>query len=258
MITAGIDVGAKSVKILIMKDNNITGKGMSLMEMDREKSIKEIFDKCLAEVGLSNNDIDYIISTGAGRKFVPFAQDSSTMVTCDAIGIVRLEPSVRTVIDIGANEARAIRCDETGRTVDFAMNEKCAAGAGAFVEAMARAMEVSLKEFSELSLKAEKTIPINAQCAIFAESEVVSLVHEETARNDICRSVHDAMAGRIVSMAKRLLLEKDIAVIGGVALNKGMMDSLKRDLKMDFIIPREVEYIGALGAAILAGQKMNK
>ena len=258
MITAGIDVGAKSVKVLIAKDHDIMNKGMGLMEMDRERSIREIFDKCLADAGLSKNDIDYIVSTGAGRKFVPFAQGNSTMVTCDAIGIVKLEPSVRTLIDIGANDARAVRFDETGRVIDFAVNEKCAAGAGAFVEAMARAMEVSLEEFSELSLKAEKTIPINAQCAIFAESEVVSLVHEETARNDICRSVHDAMAGRIVSMTKRLLLEKDIAVVGGVALNKGMMDSLKRDLKMDFIIPKDAEYVGALGAAILAGQEMNE
>jgi len=254
MITAGIDVGAKNVKVIILKDDDVLGKSRGLMEMDRKKSVRDAFEICLAESGVKEKDIEYIVSTGAGSKTIDFAQKDSTMVTCDATGIAKLKPSVRTVIDIGANEARAIRCDETGKVSDFAVNEKCAAGSGAFVEAMARAMEVSLDEFVDLSMKAEKTIPINAQCAIFAESEVVSLVHEETARPDICRSVHDAMAQRIASMARRVRVEKDVAVVGGVALNKGMLDSLKRELKTDFVTVDDPEYVGALGAAVLAAR----
>lgn len=256
MITAGIDVGAKTVKVVFLKDGDVIIKEIGFMEMDREQSIKNVFEKALSSAGLKKEDLDFILSTGNGRKLVDFADGDSTMVTCDAKGIVTVAPSVRTVIDIGANEARAIKCDETGKVLDFAVNEKCAAGSGAFVEAMARAMEVSLEDFMNLSLTSTKSIPINAQCAIFAESEVVSLVHEETDRNDICRSVHDAMGGRIASMAGRVRVEDDVAIIGGVALNVGMIDTLKRDLKKDkFVIPEDPEYVGAIGAAVIASER---
>lgn len=252
MITAGIDVGAKNAKVIILKDGDVIGKSIGIMEMDRKKSVRDAFESCLSDSGIEEKNIEYIVSTGSGSKVIDFAQKDYTMVTCDGVGIARLRPSVRTVIDIGANEARAVRCDETGKVSDFALNEKCAAGSGAFVEAMARAMEVPMDEFVELSMQSEKAIPINAQCAIFAESEVVSLVHEETARPDICRAVHDAMAQRIASMARRVRVEKDVAVIGGVALNKGMIESLKRELNIDFVIVEDPEYVGALGAAVLA------
>ncbi len=181
-----------------------------------------------------------------------WANKGSTVVGCDARGMLELNPSVKMVVDIGANEARAIKCDQTGKVVDFAINEKCAAGSGAFVEAMARAMQVSLEEFSNLSFNSKKFIPINAQCAIFAESEVVSLVHDETGREDICRAVHDAIASRIASMARRVRIEQDVALIGGVAYNKGFVNSLEREFKVEFIVPEEPEYVGALGAALLA------
>ncbi|MDY6973336.1 MAG: acyl-CoA dehydratase activase [Thermodesulfobacteriota bacterium] len=258
MITAGIDVGAKNLKVVLLKDNNVIGKSTVLMEMDRKKSINEGLDACLADAGIRKEDVDYFVATGAGEKSVNFAQKGITTVTCDAKGVTALNPSVRTVIDIGANEARAIKCDGAGKVTDFAVNEKCAAGSGAFVEAMARAMEVPLEEFVELSLKSEKSTPINAQCAIFAESEVVSLVHEETDRNDICRAVHDAMAGRIASMAKRVRIEEAVAVIGGVAYNKGMLASLKRELNVDFFIADDPEYVGAFGAALLGAEMVNQ
>ena len=253
MITAGIDVGAKSTKVIILKDGDITGRGMGMLEMDREKSIKEIFNKCLAEVGLSINDIDYIISTGAGRKFVPFAQGNLTMVTCDATGIVRFEPSVRTVIDIGANEARAIRCDATGKVIDFAVNEKCAAGAGAFVEAMARAMEVSIEEFAELSLKAEKTIPINAQCAIFAESEVVSMKNRGIPPKDVANAVHLSVVNRLTAMLNRVGFGESIVFSGGVARNPCIVKMLQERLDCVKVeSPSAPDIVGALGAALYA------
>ncbi len=254
MITAGIDVGAKTVKVVILKDGAVIGKAMDLMEMDRKKSVKDAFDKAVAGCGISKKDIHSIVATGTGQKSADFANSTLTTVTCDSRGIVALAPSVRTVIDVGANDAMVVKCDEAGKVVDFAKNEKCAAGAGAFVEAMSRAMQVSLEEFVALSLQSDKTVPINAQCAVFAESEVVSLVHQKTERKDICRSVHDAMAGRIASMVKRVKLERDIAVIGGVAHNAGMLDSLKRDLKEDFVKIEEPEYVGAFGAALLAAE----
>jgi len=164
---------------------------------------------------------------------------------------------VMTVIEVGAEEGRAIRIDAAGRVADFAVNEKCAAGAGAFTEAMSRALEVPLESLGELSLKATRAIPMNAQCAVFAESEVVTLVHQKTAKEDIARAVHDAIADRIVSMARKVGIEREIMVAGGVAHNVGFVDSLKRKLEVDHIvIPEDPDYIGAYGAAITAAGKM--
>jgi len=259
MIVGGIDVGAKNAKVVVLQDGEVLGKSIGAMEIDRKKSVKSVFERCLTELGINEKDLKYIVATGVGGGIVDFADKVATIVSCDARGIIELYPTVRTVIDVGANESRAIKCNEAGKVKDFAVNEKCAAGAGAFVEAMARALEVSLEDFANLSLKSTKSIPINAQCVIFAESEVVSLIHEDTDRDDICRAVHDAMAGRIAAMARRVRVEKDVAFVGGVPFNKGMVESLKRELEdelkgSDFIIPEEPEYIGALGAAILASE----
>lgn len=252
MITAGIDMGASSVKALILKDNEVIGKGGAVMEIDRLKSAKAGFQAALDNANINRDDIDKTVATGIGRKTVDFADKDFTVVGCDARGVVADNPSVKTLIDIGANETRAIKCSPAGKVIDFAVNEKCAAGSGAFIEAMSRAMQVSLEDFAKLSLQSENTIPINAQCAVFAESEVVSLVHDETDRKDICRSVHDAIATRIASMARRVKVEEEVALIGGGAYNKGLIGSLERELKVKFIVPDEPDYIGALGAALLA------
>lgn len=256
MVVAGIDIGANTVKVCIIKDGDIVGKAIVPTELDRLQSAKNAMRVALdnASWDYKKHPIHYLVATGAGRKAINFADSESTVVACDAKGIICLNPEIRTVIDIGADEARAIKCDERGKVLDFALNEKCAAGSGAFVEAMSRAMEVPLQEFSDLSFKSQKSIPINAQCVIFAESEVVSLVHEETDREDICKAVHDAIADRIASMARRVRIQEKVALIGGVAHNKGFLHSLEQELKLSFYVPDEPEYVGALGAAIIAGE----
>ena len=134
--------------------------------------------------------------------------------------------------------------------IDFVINEKCAAGAGTFVEAMARALEVKLEEMGLLSLKAERAVPMNAQCTIFAESEVVTLIHEKTSKEDIARAIHDAIADRITSMTRRLGIQRDVVLAGGVAKNIGFVNSLEKALGVKLLIPKEPEYVGALGAAL--------
>jgi benzoyl-CoA reductase subunit D len=159
------------------------------------------------------------------------------------------------VIDVGAEEGRAIKVDESGRVVDFAINEKCAAGAGAFTEAMARALEVKIEEMGPLSLKSTQVVPMNAQCAVFAESELVTLVHSKVPKPDMARAIHDAIADRIVSMVRRVGIEKEIMLIGGVAHNIGFVSSLNQGLKTEVIVPEDPEYVGALGAALSASGK---
>lgn len=252
MITAGIDVGAKNVKVVIQEDGKILGKGLVLAGLDTQASIKEAFDAALKDASLTQDKLEKVFATGAGRKEVSDADDSYTEVGADAAGATYLYAQAKTVIDVGAEEGRAIRVDERGKVVDFAINERCAAGAGAFTEAMARALEVPLEELGKLSLTSTKAVPMNAQCAVFAESEVVSLIHAKTEKPDIARAVHDAMATRITSMARRVGVEPEVALIGGVARNPGFVDSLERDLEVEVLIPEDPEYVSAYGAALLA------
>lgn len=252
MITAGIDMGAKAIKVIILKDGEILSESMVLSGREKEKLAQQALDEALKKAGISRGDIARIIATGAGRKRVPFADDDVTEVSADARGTSWLFPSARTVIAVGAEEGRGIKCDEQGKVVDFAINEKCAAGAGSFTEAMSRALELKLEDMAELSLQAQGEAAINAQCAVFAESEVVSLVHSKTPKADIARAVHDAIASRITSMVRTVGVGRDVALIGGLARNVGFVDSLKRGLEMDLLIPEEPEFVGALGAALVA------
>jgi benzoyl-CoA reductase subunit D len=178
-----------------------------------------------------------------------------TDVTADAAGVNYYDKDIKTVIDVGGEEARAVKVNAEGKVINFAVNDKCAAGAGAFVEAMSRAMEVSLEEFAEYSQKSQARIPINAQCAIFAESEVVSLVSDETPREDICRAVHDGISERLTSMAKRVGIEEKVGLIGGAVLNKGLVQSIKDDLGMDATVLPDPLFVSALGAAVLAARE---
>ena len=255
MITAGIDMGSKNIKVLIIKDGQVAGKGMMATGLDQAVTASECINKVLQEAGIQREMVDHFTSTGAGRKSAPGVDSDITDVGADARGVIRVLPEVRTVVDVGAEEGRGIKIAGDGKVLDFAVNEKCAAGAGAFAESMSRALEVSLAEFGQISLESDKQIPMNAQCTVFAESEVVSLLHAQTPKQDISRAVHDAIASRVSSMVRRVGVEQKIALVGGVAYNPGFVASLKRALESDLIIPEDPEYIGALGAAVVAGER---
>jgi len=252
MITAGIDMGAKTLKILILKDSEVLAKDIAIGGLEEKKVAEELFEAVLKKVGLSRGDLAHVVATGAGRQAAPYFDDEITEIGAAAKGTSFLFPSVRTVIEVGAEEGRGTRVNENRKVTDFVINEKCAAGAGAFTESMARAMEVPLEDFARMSLKSTKAIPMNAQCAVFAESEVVSLVHAKTSKEDIARAVHDALAERIISMVRRVGIEKDVALIGGMARNPGFIDSLQRGLELEVLVPQDPEFVGALGAALAA------
>jgi len=251
MIQVGIDVGAKFIKVLIIKDGNVIAKEQVSTGFESKENAANLFKQVLQKTGISRDEVNSITSTGSGRKVVDFATKSITDVTAASKGATSLYPEVKTVIDVGAEEGRSIRCNAEGKIVDFAINEKCAAGAGSFTEAMARALEIPLEEFGVLSLKSDKEIPMNAQCAVFAESEVVSLLHAKTPKEDIAKAINDAVASRITSMVRKVGFEKEIALIGGVAYNTGFINSLETDLQAKIIIPDDPEYVGAYGAALI-------
>ncbi|TAL68149.1 MAG: CoA activase [Bacteroidetes bacterium] len=252
MINVGIDVGAKNIKIVVLKDGEILAKGLTLAGFETQITTKQLFDDVVKQAGITPEQINSITSTGSGRKAADFANKSVTEVTAASKGAAALLPSVRCVIDVGAEEGRTIRCDADGKIIDFALNEKCAAGAGAFIEAMSRALEIPVEDFGSISLQSDKEIPLNAQCAVFAESEVVSLLHAKTEKKDIAKAVNDAVASRITSMARKVGFEKDIELIGGMAKNIGFVQSLKKALESEIIIPDNPEYISAYGAALIS------
>jgi benzoyl-CoA reductase subunit D len=256
MISVGIDCGAKNTKTVILKDNEIIGKGLSLTGFDQEAAVKASFDAALKNAGIQESDINKIGGTGAGMDDIKQADIKVNEVKAMAKAANYYFPSARTVTDVGAEMGRAVKIDENGQVEDFAINEKCAAGAGAFIEAMARALEVKLEEMGPMAMETDKEIPMNAQCAIFAESEVVGLIHAKTTKQDISKAIHDAMASRIVSMIRRIGVNKDIVMIGGVGLNPGFVNSLKTQLEIDTIlIPEDPAYSAAVGAALVAAEE---
>jgi len=255
MITAGIDMGSKTVKVVILRDGDIVGKSIEIAGFESREAAEKAFAAAADQAGIQRDDIERIVATGAGRKYAPYTDENVTEVASGVKGAMALYPAARTVIDVGAEEGRAIRCNEAGKVLDFALNEKCAAGAGAFTEAMSRALEVKIEELGEMSLRSQNAVPMNAQCAVFAESEVVSLLHAKTKKEDIARAVHDAIASRIVSLARKVGFEPEVVLIGGVAYNKGFVASLKKALECNVSIPDDPEYIGAYGAALAATEE---
>lgn len=256
MITAGIDWGAKNTKTIILKDGEIIGKAMVLTGFDPEKAVEDSLVQALGAAGISRDKIQRIGGTGSGINAISIADEDVNHIEAMSKGANFFFPNARTVADVGAEEGRAAKIDEKGNPVDFAINEKCAAGAGAFIEAMARALEVTVEEMGSLSLMSDKKIPMNAQCVIFAESEVVGLMHAKTDKPDISKAIHDAMAGRIVSMIRRIGVNQDIVMLGGVGCNPGFMAAMLRELNVEKIqIPENPEFGAAVGAAVVAAEE---
>jgi benzoyl-CoA reductase subunit D len=252
MITAGIDCGTRTVKVAILKDGKVVGKSMVPAGIGAKVSVKEAYDEALKEAGIKRSDVQKVVATGAGRRDVDFANGEITEVSADSKGIKFVMPSARTVVDVGAEEGKAIRVNADGTVADFAINEKCAAGAGTFVEAIARAIETKVENMAELYFQSAKEVPMNAQCAVFAESELVSLIHAQTAKPDIVRAVINAIADRVVSMMRRVGVENDVAAIGGVALNKGFIDAVEKEMGVPITVPADPQFVAAFGAAISA------
>jgi predicted CoA-substrate-specific enzyme activase len=249
MIVAGIDVGGKNLHIIIKKDGQILEKAAGPTGIKKAEAVEQLYDEVLKKAGITRKDVDRVMATGSSAKRVAFADGFIPDAAADARGVNKLVSSARTVIDVGAEEGRAIKVSPEGKVLDFAVNEKCAAGTGTFVEAMSRALEVSVDEMSKITLQSTQTLSTNAQCAVFGESEVVSLIHQKTPKPDIARAVMNAIAGRVASVARIVGLEKDVVMVGGMAKNAGFIDSLKKSIDMNIIVPEDPDFMGALGAA---------
>ena len=250
--TAGIDIGSITAKAAIMGDGVLLGTHVIFTGYNSEAAGRRVFEELLIKTGLDRSQIDRIIATGYGRKSVAMADRAVTEIMCHAAGARFLDPSIRSVIDIGGQDSKAIVMDETGRVVNFAMNDKCAAGTGRFLEVMARALESDLDGFGELSLRAEKPAKISNLCTVFAESEVISLIAKGETRENIIAGIHESIASRISAMAARIGLAAPVMITGGVARNIGVVRALEKAIGMPVAVSPHAQVNGAIGAAAIA------
>lgn len=254
MIVVGVDIGAVSTETVILgKDKEILGYDISRTGSNSKLSAQRSVDNAISKAGIRFNSISYIVSTGYGRKIVPFESKEISEISCHARGAHYLFPDTRTILDIGGQDCKAIKVNHKGEMVDFVMNDKCAAGTGRFLQVMADTLEVEIVELGELSLKADIELSISSMCTVFAESEVVSLIAEGQKKENIIKGLHKAISDRIVSLARKIKIEDAVTLTGGVINNMGVVRSI--GLKLDNIkvnIPEQPEIVGAFGAALFA------
>lgn len=258
MLVAGIDIGSITTEALLFDyDKGMLGYSILQTGADSRKAAEAALAQTLSAQNMEGHNISCIVATGCGRKRATFAQHTVTEITCIAKGVNYLFPQARTIIDIGGQDTKVIRIDERGRVTEFEMNDKCAAGTGRFLEVMAKALNVELDSIGEISLKYKKPLTISSICTVFAESEVISLVSEGEELEDILYGIHKAIAGRTMGLMNRLGgIEKDVVMAGGVAKNAGVVKALESVLDVQLKIHTEPQIVGALGAAILATEKM--
>ncbi len=254
MITVGIDVGSIGTKAAVIKDNEILATLVMATGYNVQKIGQEAFDQVLSEAGLDPSGVDRVIATGYGRNSVTNADKAVTEITCHAAGAHFLNPSIRSIIDIGGQDSKAIVVDDQGRVKDFAMNDKCAAGTGRFLEVMARAMDMGLETFGEKSLTHDKTVVISSLCTVFAESEVISLISKGENRANIIAGIHAAIGSRVVAMGNRIGLTQPVMMTGGVAKNVGVVKALEDKLNCRVHVSENAQVNGAIGAALIAAK----
>lgn len=244
--------------VLVDLEGNLRGRASRETGARLEVAAQLTFEALCSPHSVKNDQVLYVASTGYGRYRVPFRQIQITEMTCHAVGALKLFPRTRTVLDIGAMNSRAMRVAENGRVVAFRMNDRCASGAGRFVERVARALEIELEQVGELSLRSQDPQPISSICAVLAESEVINHVTAGKPVEDILRGVHNAVAERLVALVRQVGAQPEITLTGGVTKNIGMIQSLGDRLHLALNVSPDAEYAGALGAALLARQRWQR
>ena len=256
MIVAGCDVGALTAKAVVMNDGTILGYELIRSRAQSVQSATQVMDKLLRKLDLSYDDIDYCVSTGYGRVIVPFADEDVSEISCHGRGAKWLVPTIRTIIDVGGQDCKAIWVDKKGFVRDFRMNTKCAAGTGRALELMAGSLGIEVDQLGPLSLKASEPVIFQEPCCIMTEIAIRHRVFEGIDSADIAAGINDITARRILHLARNLGIRKDVGITGGIAKNSGVVRCLESALGMELVrFPEDPQLIGAIGAAIFAADK---
>jgi predicted CoA-substrate-specific enzyme activase len=259
MIYAGIDAGSRAIKVVLLDGDGstIVAQGQTDQGVEQDRLAGELFGRVLAEAGRKESDVRRIVATGYGRDAVSLADTTITEITCHAVGVRHLVPDAATVIDIGGQDSKLMRLDKSGRVRDFAMNDRCAAGTGRFLEVVAERLGVVLDDLGPLAAQSRDPAAISSMCVVFAETEIIGLLACGRSREDIVAGVQTAIAARVVAMAGRHV-ETPILFTGGVARISGMESALQKALGHPVTVSPEPQMTGALGAALLARRYDNE
>ena len=258
-VFVGIDSGSVSTKIVFVDEKKqILGFKIVSTGVEIANTAGNALSSLLKKIGAEQKDIERIISTGYGRHIMPFSGGQVTEITCQATGINQINKRVRTIIDIGGQDCKIIKVDSLGKVESFVMNDKCAAGTGRFLEVMAGVLAIDLNESGDLALQSKNVLPISNQCTVFAETEVISLIARGHNKIDILAGLHCAIAKRVVSLARRVKVEEEVALTGGVAKNSGVVKEMEHLLGTKLFIPEEPQITCAFGAAIIACESSSK
>ena len=259
MIYAGIDAGSRAIKIVLIdaEDTRIIAKGLADQGVEQDKLTSELFESVLKDNGINKKDVAAIVATGYGRGAVSIADTTITEITSHAAGVRQLVPDAKTIIDIGGQDSKLLRLDGNGKVRDFAMNDRCAAGTGRFLEVVAQRLGVELDSLGPMAAKSRNPAAISSMCVVFAETEITGLLADGKAREDIVAGVQAAIANRIIAMAGRNI-DLPIIFTGGVAMVSGMDTALQSALGQTITVSPDPQMTGALGAAILASNRFSK
>lgn len=258
MYTLGIDIGSTSSKAVILQDGEMIVKRALVAVGTGTSGPAQLLQQLFANQEIQQSDIRKTVVTGYGRMNFKEADKQISELSCHAKGVHFLFPEARTVIDIGGQDAKALKIDSRGNLLNFAMNEKCAAGTGRFLEVMAKVLETNINDLGHLSLQAQNTINISSVCTVFAESEVISHLSKGLGTADIAAGIHRSIAQRVSSLALRVGIQSDLIMTGGVAQNIGVVKAMENVTNAKIYVSEYAQYSGAIGAALYAYGEANK
>ena len=254
----GIDIGSASSKGIVLGDQGPLGLFECLSGGDFKLTAETVRKELLSRAGITGDDISRTVATGYGSKLVTFADEVKPDIVCDGKGVYSLLPSVRTVIDVGDLHTKVLRTDGQGSVHNFLMSGKCAGGSGRILQVIAKVLQLKVEDIGELSLKSKKRVEFNTGCAVFAESEAISRLSQEVTKEDLLAGIHRALAAQINSLAERLGVEQDVAMVGGGAKDAGLVQALKEIRGHEIIVPQRPHLTAALGAAIIAMENLGQ
>lgn len=253
-VTAGIDIGSTYVKVVVMDGTVRKGYDVQPTGAYPDDSAKLALGNSLKQGGLVHDDLQFTVSTGYGRRIASFANANISEISANARGskFIGKEKGIRTIIDIGGQDTKVISLDEECNMTNFAMNDKCAAGTGRFLETLAKVLEVPLDQMGPVSLGSTQPVEITTTCLVFAKSEVATHLAEGIRKEDLIQGIHTAIARRLIVMARKVGIKEKVFFDGGPARNIGMVETFKRELNMDIVVPDVPQIVTATGAAVLA------
>jgi len=255
MLTCGIDIGSTTIEVVLVRDSVVVASAMTLCGPSPATNAARLLETTLHEAGVARADVARIVATGFGRNYCDAADEVISEIRCHATGVVAQFPGARAVIEIGGQDSKMIQLAAGGRVQEFLMNDRCAAGTGRFLETVARSLGVSVGETGALALDSDVVCEINSMCAVFAESEIVGLLHRGQTPGAILRGVFRAVARRTRGMVERSAMNGSLVFTGGVARNAGVVQAMREVLGKEVLVPEGPEFTGALGAALLAAGK---